>query len=63
MYVADNVNTERFEIAPTAVADHFYEQTEAFDISAGSGVDDGHQGILLSGENHIRRSSRQSKKK
>ena len=61
MYVANNMNTERFEIASTTVEDHFYERIWAFHIVLG--LDHGHEEILLLGENHIRRSSRQSKKK
>ena len=49
MYVANNMNTERFEIASTTVEDHFYERIWAFHIVLG--LDHGHEEILLLGEN------------
>ena len=41
------MNTERLEIVPTVAEENIQQSIGVFDISAGSGNDDGHQGTLF----------------
>ena len=45
--MTNNMNTERLEIVPTVVEENIQQSIGVFDISAGSGNDDGHQGTLF----------------
>ena len=41
------MNTERLEIVPTVAEENIQQSIGVFDISAGSGNDDGYQGTLF----------------
>ena len=45
--MTNNMNTERLEIVSTVVEENIQQSIGVFDISAGSGNDDGHQGTLF----------------
>ena len=47
IYMTNNMNTERLEIVPTVAEENIQQSIGVFDISAGSGNDDGHQGTLF----------------
>ena len=47
IYMTNNMNTERLEIVPTVAEENIQQSIGVFDISAGSGNDDGYQGTLF----------------
>ena len=53
IYMTNNMNTGRLEIVPTVVEENIQQSIGVFDISAGSGNDDGHQGTLFFSEEKI----------